>query len=52
MTQNLAAKYFIERMIEMKSFKKILVKNLKKAAKILKNKVYQGDCQKILKFIL
>ncbi len=51
MTQNLAAKYFRERMIKLKSFKKILVKNLKKAAKILTNQIIKGDCEKILKLI-
>ena len=35
----------------MKSFKKILVKNLKKAAKILTNQIIKGDCEKILKLI-
>ncbi len=35
----------------MKSFKKILVKNLGKAVKILTNQVIQGDCEKTLKHI-
>ena len=39
-------------MIGMKSFKKILVKNLKSTAKILKNKVYLGDCLETLSKML
>ena len=36
----------------MKSFKNILVKNLKNSVKILKNKVYQGDCLETLSKML